>query len=408
MRILISSCLPLDYGGYPNQLNYLMGNLHKEGVELGVACWNFTYPWQEKAVNLSEILAIDEFKNISEDLDMNVYKNIRIYTTWESKGNYHNFWKKLEGFINDFQPDILFVYQDILVFPNYNIGRLPCKKYLWLPVHDNFKENPLVPSHISDPDSLYIDSTLRYLPLFDKIACFSQFGQDVLASYNYNATLITHAISAKLWKPCENRYIYRKKLNIPEICFVCLIVASNTELSNRKAFDYNMRAFAKFYHQYKESTNIRLIIKSNMNGVANLWELAKILGISDVTLNVPGKIPQKDLSIIYGISDVLLSASKSEGFGIPIIESQLCGVPVITTECTAMPENTYLGTCTKPKDVSLTIGKHNSWSHPDDNEIYLAIERIYKGNFEISSKIPTEKYDPELLWKKWRDFFEIH
>lgn len=403
MRILVSSCLPLDFGGYPNQLNYLLGRLHARGDKLGAICWNFTYPWHPKPTPLRDILAIEEFGRIAKDLDMRVYQDLALYTTHTPLGNYENFWGKLEGFVADFRPDILLVYQDILVFPNYNIGKLPCQKYLWLPVHDNFRDNPLVPSHIADPEARYTDSTLRFLPLFDKVACFSQFGRDVLGSYGYEATLIPHAVPAKLWKPIGDpqlRTKYRKILGLPGESFVCLMVASNTELSNRKAFDYNMRGFAKFTETHD---NARLLLRTNMEGVANLWDVARALGIAKKIVNLPEKMPQREVAIVYGVSDALLSASKSEGFGIPIVEAQMCGVPVVTTECTAMPEVTHLGICTKPSEVSLRVGGHNSWSHPDSDEICKALHRIRKGEYE-RKRVPTERYDPDRVWELWKAF----
>ena len=41
--------------------------------------------------------------------------------------------------------------------------------------------------------------------------------------------------------------------------------------------------------------------------------------------------------------DVLLNTSMSEGFGIPIIEAQACGVPVIASDHSSMPELTQSG-----------------------------------------------------------------
>jgi glycosyltransferase involved in cell wall biosynthesis len=41
--------------------------------------------------------------------------------------------------------------------------------------------------------------------------------------------------------------------------------------------------------------------------------------------------------------DVLLNPSMSEGFGVPIIEAQACGVPVITSDHSSMPELTEAG-----------------------------------------------------------------
>jgi glycosyltransferase involved in cell wall biosynthesis len=405
MRILVSSCLPLDHGGYPNQLNYLLGRLWSSGqIKLGVICWNFTMPYCPHAVPLSKVLEIDEFRRVSEDMDLEMYGDIDFYMP----ENLTDFWKKLEIFYLDFKPDIILMYQDILILPNYNIGKLCCKKYLYLPVHDTFHPHSLIPQHIADPDGKYVDSTFRFLPLFDKIATMSQFGKDVLESYRYQTTLIPHAIDQNVWikLPPEDRKYLRDSMGIDDDCFVCLMVASNTELSNRKAFDYNMRAFRKFSEKYPNS---KLILKCNMSGVADLVSVARALGITGNILNVSGKIRTFEMVRLYNIANVLLSASKSEGFGIPIVESQMCGTPVITTNCTAMPENTHIGICTEPKEVSVVVRMedrlHNSWSHPDVDNLVSALERIRCS--ELSADFPKTAYSPDALWGRWKEFLEI-
>jgi glycosyltransferase involved in cell wall biosynthesis len=44
------------------------------------------------------------------------------------------------------------------------------------------------------------------------------------------------------------------------------------------------------------------------------------------------------LVVLYSAFDVLLNPSMGEGFGIPIVESQACGVPVIVSDHSAMTE----------------------------------------------------------------------
>jgi len=44
------------------------------------------------------------------------------------------------------------------------------------------------------------------------------------------------------------------------------------------------------------------------------------------------------LSILYNLSDVGVSATSSEGFGLPIIESMTCGIPQIAPNCTSLTE----------------------------------------------------------------------
>lgn len=52
----------------------------------------------------------------------------------------------------------------------------------------------------------------------------------------------------------------------------------------------------------------------------------------------PGYILEEDLPIVYGLSEVFLFPSLSEGFGMPIVEAMACGTPVITSKISSMPE----------------------------------------------------------------------
>lgn len=51
-----------------------------------------------------------------------------------------------------------------------------------------------------------------------------------------------------------------------------------------------------------------------------------------------GYVSDEDLPAIYYLSKLFLFPSLREGFGIPIIEAMACGVPVITSNISSMPE----------------------------------------------------------------------
>ena len=51
-----------------------------------------------------------------------------------------------------------------------------------------------------------------------------------------------------------------------------------------------------------------------------------------------GYVSDADLPVIYQLSELFLFPSLREGFGIPIIEAMACGVPVITSNTSSMPE----------------------------------------------------------------------
>ncbi|MBK6904841.1 MAG: glycosyltransferase family 4 protein [Saprospirales bacterium] len=56
-------------------------------------------------------------------------------------------------------------------------------------------------------------------------------------------------------------------------------------------------------------------------------------------------LTQEELLEAYSSSDLLLFASTLEGFGMPILEAQAVGRPVITSNCSSMPEVAGEGAC---------------------------------------------------------------
>jgi len=69
-------------------------------------------------------------------------------------------------------------------------------------------------------------------------------------------------------------------------------------------------------------------------------KIRKILEKDEVKDRVKkiGYIDEADLPIIYSLADVFLYPSLYEGFGLPILESQACACPVITSNIGAMKE----------------------------------------------------------------------
>lgn len=51
-----------------------------------------------------------------------------------------------------------------------------------------------------------------------------------------------------------------------------------------------------------------------------------------------GYVPNQELPLLYNLAELFLYPSLRESFGIPILEAMACGVPVITSDTSAMPE----------------------------------------------------------------------
>jgi glycosyltransferase involved in cell wall biosynthesis len=57
---------------------------------------------------------------------------------------------------------------------------------------------------------------------------------------------------------------------------------------------------------------------------------------SGIAFHAQHDVPDESLAGVYRSSDVLLFASLAEGFGMPIIEAQACGIPVVTSDLEPM------------------------------------------------------------------------
>lgn len=63
---------------------------------------------------------------------------------------------------------------------------------------------------------------------------------------------------------------------------------------------------------------------------ASAWHTGRV--------RILGKVPLADMPLLYNAAEVLLYPSRAEGFGLPVIEAMACGLPVITSRTSALPE----------------------------------------------------------------------
>ena len=121
----------------------------------------------------------------------------------------------------------------------------------------------------------------------------------------------------------------------------------------RKGFDILIKAFVgEFY----DSDDVCLVISSRDHGNKTASDIAseikRIVSATGKEDRAPIILHSKvttdaELASLYNACDVFVLASKGEGFSLPIVEAASCGLPVITTNCTAQAtyldnENSYL------------------------------------------------------------------
>ena len=153
-------------------------------------------------------------------------------------------------------------------------------------------------------------------------------------------TYIPHAIDRSIWN--ADVQPVRNLLRVPETAHLTIITAMNK--GKRKSFPEMLTAWVRLAQTHEDAYLYLHTDKwGHMDGI-NLIPLLKALGAPEDRIRwvnssqMRAGIPAETLAAIMRSANVLLLASRGEGFGIPVIEAQACGTPVIVTDWTAQPE----------------------------------------------------------------------
>lgn len=280
----------------------------------------------------------------------------------------------------------------------------------WTLLGEELRELPLVAiTNVShDPLSPMIEQSFvesQAVPV-----AITRWGQSVMAQAGLdNALYLPHAVDCELFRPGD-RSAARAGLGLPESAFVVGIVAMNRR-GNRKGLREGLEAFARFQRQHPDAI---LYLHSSPSDGEDLTGLVEQLGIGQAihwpdpdayALGLYG--PAAMAETVYPAMNVLLHPSWGEGFGLPIIEAQACGVPVIATDFGAMAE------LTEPT-VGWTVGGEpvkdssylDSWlTRPSVDGLVEALEASYGSADRPDPRDPAREHALQYSVESVQDTF---
>lgn len=102
----------------------------------------------------------------------------------------------------------------------------------------------------------------------------------------------------------------------------------------------NIAGLIRAYHMLRQSNAIRqkLVIAGMKDFMYEpLFATVKRLGLEEDVI-FTGRVEQEDLPLVYNGADLFVYPSFAEGFGLPPLEAMACGVPVIASNTTSLPE----------------------------------------------------------------------
>ena len=181
----------------------------------------------------------------------------------------------------------------------------------------------------------------------------SRFGETQMRAAGLDPLYIPHGVDTSIFRPRpEIREQVREGLNIPQDVFLVGMVAANKGNPSipRKGFPQAFTAFARFAQTHEDAwMYVHTEAQPSNGGGIDLDMLATAVGCPTGRVRFPPDeawhlgMTNEVVAALYPAFDVLLNPSMGEGFGIPILEAQACGCPVIASDHSAMSELTQAG-----------------------------------------------------------------
>lgn len=248
----------------------------------------------------------------------------------------------------------------------------------------------LYPNFFQNQKDGLIQSVLRSIDSNTWVTCISHATKNDLC--NYLPTLdparafVTHLAASELFYQCQDQITIEEtklKFGIPEGQYVL----SLSTLEPRKNISQTIRCFTRLVKEGSIKDLVLVLVGTKgwdfddiFNEIAASTEIRK-------KIIVTGYIPDEYLSPLYSGAMMFIYPSFYEGFGLPPLEAMQCGVPVITSNTSSLPE--VVG------DAGIMIDPN------DDDALCQAMLRIYSSaeirqNMTANSLAQAEKFS----WKK--------
>lgn len=296
--------------------------------------------------------------------------------------------------------DLLITLFDIWPFPEDMGKRIEAAGAAWAPI------TPI------DHDPIPVEVVKRLKNAAYPIAMSPHGFREMQRVGLENATYIPHGVDTHVFRPRQpNKALFR----LTDETFVAGVIATNIEPLDRKGWYPTLAAFGKFHQKHPNSALYVHASPGRDDGGYDLLQIADSFGFK---LHVPDMwtftagIPVLKMVELYNSLDVMLLLTRGEGFCVPLIEAQSCGVPVITTDFTAPMD--LVGAGWKVPSTGARYTPMNSfWGEPDIEAGAQALEECYalweakklKAEMAEKGRAFAKQFDFDVVYQKYMQPF---
>ena len=248
----------------------------------------------------------------------------------------------------------------------------------------------------------------------------SRHGEAAMKARGLEPMYAPHAVDFDVFKiKPAHRAAWRHDLGYDDSHFVIGSVGRNN-MDDRKGFLPLFQAFKIFHERHPEA---RLYLHTNLNagyhaeGEINYQKCIDNLGIGEWVTAIDqaayalARVEDEWVADAYNGMDVMCLPTRGEGFGIPLVEAQACGTPVVTTATTSGPELIKNGVLIKTTDDDRMWLPGGAWRHVvRPSAIVEALENeygyIHAADSEWLRKDVREGMIPYSWDSVWPTYFE--
>jgi glycosyltransferase involved in cell wall biosynthesis len=267
----------------------------------------------------------------------------------------------------------------------------------------------------------------------DVVIAMSKFVEEQMKEHGVkNLTMIPHGVDLETYHSID-REAARLKFKLQDK-FVVGFVGRN---QIRKMLDRLIKGYAQFA---KDKQDVVLLLHTDHMPPGHGWILTTLIAKFEnevdpelvekqkiiltrplMNVVVRQEISTKEMNEIYNLMDVFCFATGGEGWGLPGIECQAAGTPLLMTDCTTAgelcrPNNKIPILKDKYHRNSVVIGANSVENvFPDDVELAKLLEKKYAewkaGKLEKERKEArdfAQKYDWQPVAESWIKLFEEH
>jgi glycosyltransferase involved in cell wall biosynthesis len=274
-----------------------------------------------------------------------------------------------------------------------------------------------------------------------KIIAQCDYGKYEMMSHGITSTTIYHGYDPEVFKKQDNKNITSsEKVNILKYISGkwqvdnILITSLDDHFDNKFIFGFTganhgirkrierlLTAYSIFLNEVKNRKNNTLLVLRTMPISITGINLLKICADLEISANVVflygenNRLTDEAMNVIYNCFDVNVSASSSEGFGLPILETMACGIPQVGPKCSSFTE-LITDPLDKKKDRGLLADKGLWQMLQDGSYRFLVDEQNLSDKMELlyADKHLREQYGEnaeewakQYTWEKvinqWND-----